>query len=107
MENDQIQSNFCNVHSQSDSAGNLRWILITIGGVSMYPMEKKAIEEKKQTMLINNRYGQFLDDAVVDGRNRAISFSLGSDGFVHATVPHFWEEVGTYNISHFSIIYYN
>lgn len=43
------------------------------------------------------RYGQFLDYAVVDGRNRLITFNLNSEKLVTTTLPHFWDYAGTSN----------
>lgn len=40
------------------------------------------------------RYGEYFEHAIVDGRNRVINFTLDSDGAVRTSVPHFWSDFG-------------
>jgi len=66
------------ITSQNDAGGNLKWILITVDGVTMY--------------------GQFLETAIVDGKQRNISFSLLADNSVSALLPHFWVSSGMFHM---------
>eukprot|EP00026_Physarum_polycephalum_P000466 Phypoly_transcript_00467.p1 GENE.Phypoly_transcript_00467~~Phypoly_transcript_00467.p1 ORF type:complete len:1577 (+),score=152.41 Phypoly_transcript_00467:25-4731(+) len=64
----------CNLDSNTNSNGSLTWYVLTINGVAMY--------------------AQFSPDAVLDGRNRIVTFSLDPNtGQVRATIPHFWDEM--------------
>eukprot|EP00026_Physarum_polycephalum_P010320 Phypoly_transcript_10479.p1 GENE.Phypoly_transcript_10479~~Phypoly_transcript_10479.p1 ORF type:complete len:171 (+),score=31.14 Phypoly_transcript_10479:331-843(+) len=64
----------CNLDSNTNSNGSLTWYTLTVNGVAMY--------------------GQFSPDAILDGRNRIITFHLNSEnGLVTAIIPHFWEEM--------------
>jgi len=44
------------------------------------------------TVVVNNvvLYGQLSDQAIVDGRNRNITYSFVDSGTVRAYLPHFW-----------------
>lgn len=57
-------------------------------------------------------YGQFLDTAILDGRNRAITYEASSaeSYIVTAILPHFWDYAGIFtwiiNINFFENIIY-
>ena len=87
------------VEKQQTKEESLLWVRITLNGVAMYPEEeekeeKKEKEGKKNESLIVGSYAQFEPNAIVDGRNRVIKFSLQNDNSVAATLPHFWESSG-------------
>ena len=55
--------------------------------------KRKKRERKKESLIVGS-YAQFEPNAIVDGRNRVIKFSLQNDNSVAATLPHFWESSG-------------
>jgi hypothetical protein len=60
--------------------------------------------ERRGFNLKTKRYGRFSDLAVVDGRVRNVSSSLnGTDNSVSVTIPHFWDFVGWFSPSFYSL----
>eukprot|EP00026_Physarum_polycephalum_P003519 Phypoly_transcript_03532.p1 GENE.Phypoly_transcript_03532~~Phypoly_transcript_03532.p1 ORF type:complete len:603 (+),score=53.04 Phypoly_transcript_03532:570-2378(+) len=56
---------------QQKTSASLIWVQLTLNGIAVY--------------------AQFDPSAIVDGRNRSISFTLQTDNSVVATLPHFWD----------------
>lgn len=81
----------------------LQWLKMFINGVTLY-LFNSSILNNVAIVLINKRFGKFLDVAVLDGRASSVLFHFNSAASTVAiTVPHFWEFVGT---SNFLFFYY-
>lgn len=115
--------------SSVDGSHNLQWYKLNIDGISLYlfysffslfqlffipfySLFSSFVMFSLFIILINERYAQFVDSAVLDGQNRKVGFELApaSNNNVLLTVPAFWEVAGTLPfiiLSFFLSFYYN
>lgn len=84
--------------SQELDNDRLRWFMITVGEISLYQLFLKYIFVFIIIIvfLTKGSYGQYLENAIVDGRSRQVKFSLnpGDDNTIQAILPHFWSYAG-------------
>jgi hypothetical protein len=97
------------VRDQADETASLQWLLVVVGGVSLYPHFFSSslsfllplLPLSSPPLLVHLvfewlRYGTFETKAVTDGRIQPISYSLNSsDHSVAALLPHFWDSAST------------
>lgn len=101
----------CNIDAQTDYSNSLQSFVISVGNSSLYPCFLFIFLSLSfvffylyffiffifclfKTTVTFCRYGQFIAQSIVDGKNRVLSFSLNDDGTVTASVPHFWTQFG-------------
>lgn len=80
------------VNTNEDESGSLRWVAVLVDNIYFYPVLPNLL--LLLLLLMNQRYGQFMNESVIDGRIQTMSYYLNDDGTVNAVLPHFWEFAG-------------
>lgn len=88
----------CSFSQINDANSSVQSFVMSLGTSTLYLITHILIHE---LLIDETRYGQFMNHAIVDGRDRIITFKTNSDYTVTASVPHFWSTLGTFNASIF------
>lgn len=109
-----LGENSCQTTNVGTGADNIRWLQISVDGITMYPLKYYyfsyctlfllfifIVYFNYYYCLMEIRYGKFLNFVLLDSVKRMVKYTYTPDNIVSVTVPHFFEKVGTFKKTFF------